>query len=218
MFHVEANVNCYAVAEFLVATLNETQASEEAEEILERTRFRVTAEPVGDARIFVSVMPENVEPEILKVEEHEGAALPAQTEAIRDYLEAEIGRRVLLSIEKVAGKGIPKDRESIRAGVCAALEDDLFELLLPLDGPLQPTLAPVAADSGLTANRSSMPDSGLISPEEELAELIRLESKWIQVVESGAQITPDELKRYIELAGRDRRRSIAATPLDGVKK
>ena len=138
-FHVQANANCYAVADLVVTAKDERQARKKAQQIFDRTSFQVAGNTRTGAKVFVDLMPENVEIEILEVEDHEGELAPVEEPAVRSRVEAEIGRLILLEMESMEINDANK--ENIRAGMCNAMVHDLFHQLWPLYVELHPNQA-----------------------------------------------------------------------------
>lgn len=75
-FRVQANVNLYPVADFVVPAANKEEAESRAENILRTAQFRITADTQAED-FCVGVYPECVESEILEVRAPDPTALSA---------------------------------------------------------------------------------------------------------------------------------------------
>ena len=127
-FHVPANANCYAVADLVVAARDERQARRKAQQILDRTRFQVTANTRVGAKVFTSLMQENVDLQILEVQDQNTDLPPVEEDAVRARVEAEMGRLLPLAMESLVIKeeGPAANRQNIRSGMCDEMAHDLF--------------------------------------------------------------------------------------------
>ena len=142
-FHVQANANCYAVADLVVTAKDERQAKRKAQQILECTRFQVTGHTRLGAKVFASLMQENVEVEILEIQDHDSELPPVEEDAVRARTEAKMGRRLLLEMERleINKDGLDVSRENIRAGLGHGMAATLFQDLWQLYQEVHPEQA-----------------------------------------------------------------------------
>jgi hypothetical protein len=71
-FHVLANANCWAVAEVVVAAMDENDAEKKAQQVLNSARFSVMADAPNGANVVTDLMQENVDIEMLETTQLDG--------------------------------------------------------------------------------------------------------------------------------------------------
>src|SRR4051794_13611070 len=91
-YHVQANANCYAVADLVVAAKDERQAKRKAQRIFDKTSLQVTGNTPPGRRCSPASAQENVEIDILQIQDHDSELPPVENDALRARTEVEMGR------------------------------------------------------------------------------------------------------------------------------
>lgn len=161
-YHIQADTNCFAVADLVVVAMDEDQARRKAEQVFDLTRFQVTANTRIGARVYVSLQPENVEIHVLGVQNYDREMPPADEDAIRARVEAEMGRLVLLEMESLdtSDNNPQVDRARIQTGLRHRITAGFFEELWQLYQELHPASPPrqSRAEADRQSNAAASPE------------------------------------------------------------
>jgi hypothetical protein len=134
-YRVQANLNLYAMVEFLISAENVSQARQKAAKLLDQCDPIIDVWTPNGTQMQVSLHPENVEAELIEVRLGDSSSplrLDSQaSNQLRSEVETEIGKLILSEMEslEVLKMGTDENRANIHAGLSDEVNHGLFDYL-----------------------------------------------------------------------------------------
>jgi folate-dependent tRNA-U54 methylase TrmFO/GidA len=132
-YRVQANLNFYAMVEFLISAENVSQARQKAAKLLDQCEPIIHVGTPTGTPMQVSLHPENVEAELIEIQPDDSPSplrLDSQaSNQLRSEVETEIGKLILSEMEslEVMKMGADENRANIHAGLSDDVDHDLFD-------------------------------------------------------------------------------------------